>query len=104
MAQATTLDAALLARDAWLDRAGRRWEALAHAAALAFVTVLYSNPMYWWPWFDRLRLGFVTAGVAALAVAMHRLTAGERIRVGGWGSLPLFAYLAVVPASLAWTI
>lgn len=104
MAQATTLDAALLAREAWLERAGRRWNGLAHLAALAFVTMLYSNPMYWWPWFGQLRLAFAASAVAALAVVMHRLTAGEHIRVGGWGSIPLFAYLAVVPASLAWTI
>ncbi len=103
-AQATTLDAELLARQVWLVRASRRWHGLAHAAALSFVVMLYSNPMYWWPWFERLRLAFVSAAVAALAVVVHRITSGERIRVGGWASLPLFAYLSLVPLSLAWSI
>jgi O-antigen ligase len=98
------LEAALLAREAWLDRAGRRWAALAHGAALAFVLMLYSNPQFWWPWFERLRLAFVAAGICAGAVAVHRLVSGERIRLGGWGAAPLWAYLAFIPASLAWTL
>ncbi len=103
-AQATTLDAELLARQVWLSRTSRRWHGLAHAAALSFVVMLYSNPMYWWPWFERLRLAFVSAAVAAVAVVVHRIVSGERIRVGGWASLPLFAYLSLVPLSLAWSI
>ncbi len=103
-AQATTLDAELMARQDRLARSSRRWQGLAHGAALAFVTMLYSNPMYWWPWFERLRLAFVSAAVAAAAVVVHRFTSGERIRAGGWASSPLFAYLALVPLSFAWTI
>ncbi len=103
-AEATTLDSALLARQAWLERASWRWHALAYGGALAFVAMLYSNPMYWWPWFERLRLAFVSAGVVAAAVVMHRVTSGERIRLGGWASVPLLAYLALVPLSFAWTI
>ncbi len=98
------LEAALLAREAWLERASRRWGALAHGAALAFVVMLYSNPQFWWPWFERLRLAFVSAGVCAAAVVMHRLVSGERIRLGGWGAAPLGIYLAFIPASLAWTL
>jgi O-antigen ligase len=66
--------------------------------------MLYSNPQFWWPWFEKLRLAFVTAGVCAGAVLMHRLVSGERIRFGGWGAAPLWAYLAFIPASLAWTL
>jgi O-antigen ligase len=99
-----TLEAALLAREAWLARASRRWSALAHGASLAFLAMLYSNPQYWWPWFERLRLAFVTAGLCAAAVVAHRLVSGERIRLGGWGAAPLWAYLAFIPASLAWTL
>lgn len=102
--EAAALDAALLAREAWLDRAGRRWSALAHGSALAFVTMLYSNPMYWWPAFERARLGFLTMAVTAGAVVVHRLVSGERIRVGGWPTLFLFAYLAFIPLSLLWTL
>jgi hypothetical protein len=98
------LEAALLAREAWLARATRRWSALAHGASLAFLAMLYSNPQYWWPWLERLRLAFVTAGVCAGAVVAHRLVSGERIRLGGWGAAPLWAYLAFIPASLAWTL
>jgi len=99
-----SLDAALLGREAWLERASRRWSALAHGAALAFMLMLYSNPQFWWPWFEQFRLAFVTAGLCAAAVLGHRLVSGERVRVGGWRAAPLWAYLAFVPASLAWTI
>jgi hypothetical protein len=98
------LEAALLAREAWLARSSRRWSALAHGAALAFLAMLYSNPQYWWPWLEKLRLAFVTAGLCAAAVVAHRLVSGERIRLGGWGAAPLWAYLAFIPASLAWTL
>jgi putative inorganic carbon (HCO3(-)) transporter len=101
---AVPLEAALLAREAWLARASRRWSGLAHAAALAFLLMLYSNPQFWWPWFERLRLAFVTAGVCAGAVVVHRLVSGERIRLGGWTAAPLWAYLAFIPASFAWTL
>jgi len=99
-----TLDPRLLAREAWLERAGRRWGGLAHGAALAFLLMLYSNPQYWWPWFEKLRLAFVAAGVCAVAVVVHRLVAGETIRFGGWAASPLWVYLAFIPASLAWTV
>jgi O-antigen ligase len=99
-----TLEAGLLAREAWLERASRRWGGLAHGAALAFLVMLYSNPQFWWPWFEKLRLAFVAAGLCAVAVAVHRLVAGERIRFGGWAAAPLWAYLAFIPASLAWTV
>ena len=98
------IEGALLAREAWLDRASRRWSALAHAAALAFLLMLYSNPQFWWSWFEQFRLAFVSAGVCAGAVVVHRLVSGERIRLGGWGAAPLWAYLAFIPASLAWTL
>jgi putative inorganic carbon (hco3(-)) transporter len=98
------MEASLLAREAWLTRATRRWSALAHGAALAFLLMLYSNPQFWWPWFERLRLAFVSAGICALAVVVHRLVSGERIQLGGWGAGPLWAYLAFIPASLAWTV
>ena len=51
-ARAATLDAALLSRQAWLEQAGRRWHGLVHGATLGFILMLYSNPMYWWPWFE----------------------------------------------------
>ena len=98
------LDAAILAREAWLERAGRRWGGLAHGAALLFVLMLYSNPQFWWPWFERLRLAFVSAGLCAGAVVVQRLVTGEKIRFGGWASAPLWAYLAFIPASLSWTV
>lgn len=98
------LDAGLLARDAWLERAGRRWGGLAHGAALFFLLMLYSNPQFWWPAFERLRLAFVAAGLCAAAVVVHRLVSGERLRFGGWEAAPLWAYLAFFPASLAWTV
>jgi putative inorganic carbon (hco3(-)) transporter len=101
---AATLDGALLARQAWLERASGRWGALAHFGALAFVAVLYSNPMYWWPWFEQLRLGYVTAALCAGAVVMHRVVSGERIRFGGWPSTLVFVYLAFIPLSLVWTL
>ncbi len=103
-ADVATLDGALLERAASLDRASRRWGRLAHFGALAFVVMLYSNPMYWWPWFERLRLGYVTAALCAGAVVVHRVVSGERIRIGGWPPLLVLAYLAIVPLSLAWSL
>src|SRR5512144_1029815 len=98
------LDAALLAREGWLERAGERWGRLAHASALAFVAMLYSNPMYWWPVFEKARLAFVTAAACGAAVVVRRVVSGERIRLGGRPALLVFAYLALIPLSLAWSI
>ncbi|GAO02351.1 O-antigen ligase [Anaeromyxobacter sp. PSR-1] len=103
-ADAAALDAALLAREAGLERSAARWSRTAHAAALGFVAMLYSSPMYWWPELERLRLGFVTMALCAAAVVAHRLSSGERIRLGGGGSLLLLAYLAFIPLSLGWTL
>jgi O-antigen ligase len=104
MADATTLDAALLRRSASTGKLSGRWSGLAYASALAFLAVLYSNPMYWYPSFERLRLAFVAMSGCAAAVIAHRLTSGEPIRVGGAMGLPLLTYLALFPASLLWTI
>ena len=103
-ADTTVLDAGLLAREAWLERASRRWGGLAHGAALLFLVLLYSNPQFWWPSLEKLRLAFVAAGLCGLAVVGHRLVSGERLRFGGWAAAPLWAYLAFIPASLAWTV
>jgi O-antigen ligase len=103
-ADTMALDARLLAREAWLEKAGRRWGGLAHGAALAFVLMLYSNPQFWWPWFERLHLAFVAAGLSAAAVVAHRVVSGERLRFGGWAAAPLWAYLAFIPSSFAWTV
>jgi O-antigen ligase len=101
---AAALDGALLARAAWVERAGRRWSRLAHAGALAFVVMLYSSPQFWWPWFERFRLAYLSAAALAGAVVVHRVVSGERIRLGGWPSALVYAYLAMIPLSLAWTI
>jgi O-antigen ligase len=85
------------------DRGGQ-WGRLAYGAALAFVALLYANPMYWFPWVEKLRLGFLSMGVCAAAVLARRLADGERIRTGGPTSAPLLAYLAIFPLSLLWTI
>src|SRR5512140_1411616 len=98
------LDAALLARDAWVERAGERWSRLAHASALAFVAMLYSNPMYWWPVFEKARLAFLTAATCGAAVLVHRVVSGERSRLGGKPALLVFAFLALIPLSPAWSI
>jgi O-antigen ligase len=103
-ARTTLVEAALEERRAWIDRAGARWSGLVHASALAFVAVLYSNPMYWWPEFERFRLAAVTMGVGVLALAANRVLTGERIRLGlPWAGL-LLAYLAFVPLSMTWTL
>jgi len=103
-ADATALDEALLSRQAWLERSGARWHALVHGATLAFVVMLYSNPMYWWPDLEKLRLAYVSAAVAAMALVAHRVVSGERVKVGLPAALPLFAYLTFIPLSLAWTL
>ncbi len=103
-ADVAALDVALLAREASLERASRRWGGLAHFGALAFVTMLYSNPMYWWPWFERFRLAYVAAALCAAAVLMHRAVSGERLRVGGGPALLALGYLAFIPLSLMWTL
>jgi len=100
---AMPLDDALLAREAWLDRSSRRWSGLLLGAALAFVALLYASPQYWWPVFEQFRLAFVAMGVGCAALAAHRAVSGERIHLGLPLTLPLFAYLAFVPLSTAWT-
>jgi len=104
MAEATTLDAALVGRAGSLGKLSARWSALAYASSVAFVGVLYSNPMYWFPSFERLRLAFVSMSIGAASVLAHRLTSGERIRIGGAMGVPLLVYLALFPVSLLWTI
>jgi O-antigen ligase len=103
-ASSAALESALVSREGALARAAARWGLLAHGAALAFVAALYSNPMYWWPWFEKLRLGFASMAVGAAAVIAHRLASGERIRLGGPGALLLLAYGAFIPFSALWTI
>jgi putative inorganic carbon (HCO3(-)) transporter len=103
-ADAATLDSALLDRQAWIERASRRWHLLVHGATLAFIVMLYSNPQFWWPWFEKFRLAFATMAIGAFALVMHRVTSGERIRLGGPGVFPLLAYLSFIPLSLAWTL
>ena len=46
-ADAATLDSALLDRQAWIERASRRWHLLVQGATLAFIVMLYSNPQFW---------------------------------------------------------
>ena len=82
-AHTALMDPMLLGRAGALERAAHRWHRLAHGGALAFVAMLYANPMYWWPWFERLRLGFLTMAVCAAAVIAHRLASGER---SGWAA------------------
>lgn len=102
--EAFTLDAVLGRRDAALERTRVRWSRLSYAAAVGFVAMLYSNPLHWWPWFERFRLAFVAMGACAAAVVAHRLTSGERLRAGGAMGVPLLVYLALFPTSLLWTI
>jgi len=101
---AVALDDALLAREAWLERSSRRWSSLLFGAALAFVALLYSNPQYWWPVFERFRLAFVSMAVGAGALVVHRVISGERMHLGLPLTVPLLAYLAFIPLSLAWTV
>lgn len=103
-AEAALLDPVLVGRDAALERSTRRWGSFAYASALSFVAMLYASPMYWWPSFERLRLGFLTMAACAAAVVARRAVSGERLRLGGPGSLLLLAYLAFIPLSLSWTI
>jgi O-antigen ligase len=99
-----TLDAALLEREGWIERAGQRWRNLAHGGVLAFMVMLYSSPQYWWPVFEKARLAYISAALATAAVVMHRIVSGERIRTGGVPVIPQLVFLAFVPMSLAWTI
>jgi O-antigen ligase len=92
------------ARGAGLTAASERWGRLAYAAALAFVVNLYASPAFYWPFLEKARLGLLTSGLCAFAVLMRRITSGERLRLGGPPAAPLFAYAAIVPLSLAWTI
>lgn len=101
---AVALDDALLAREAWVERSSRRWSGLLLGAALAFVALLYSNPQYWWPTFEQFRLAFVSMALGAAALAVHRVVSGERLHLGLPVTFPLFAYLAFVPLSFAWTL
>jgi O-antigen ligase len=66
--------------------------------------MLYANPMYWFPVVEKARLGLVTAAACAAAVIMRRLTAGERIRLGGPAALLLFGYGAVAYLSYLWSL
>jgi len=104
VSEALTLDVLAARRAASLERATTRWSRLSFGAAVGFVVMLYANPMYWWPWFEQLRLAFVTMGICAAAVFAHRLTSGSPIRIGGPMGVPLLVYLSMFPVSLLWTI
>jgi O-antigen ligase len=104
MSDALTIGGVAARRAGTLERATTRWSQLAYASAVAFVVMLYSNPMYWWPSLERLRLAFVTMAACGAAVIAHRLTSGARLRLGGAMGAPLLVYLAMFPASLLWTI
>jgi O-antigen ligase len=93
-----------LGREGALARMARRWSGLLHASTVAFVVLLYANPMYWWPWVERLRLAFLAMALATVALAGWRVSSGERLRLGGPGAGLLLAFLAFVPASWLWTI
>jgi O-antigen ligase len=101
---ALTLDVGQGRRGAALERISARWGRVAYAAAVGFVAMLYSNPMYWWPPLERLRLAFLCMAACAAAVIARRLSSGERLRIGGPMGAPLLAYLALFPTSLLWTI
>ncbi len=92
------------ARGAGLSLAAARWERLAYVAALAFMANLYASPAFYWPVFEKARLGVLTSAVCAFAVLMKRITSGERLRLGGGPAALLFAYAAIVPLSFTWTI
>ncbi len=92
------------ARGAGLTAAAARWERLGYYAALAFMVNLYASPAFYWPIFEKARLGVLTSAVCALAVLMRRITSGERLRLGGAPAVLLFAYAAIVPLSMTWTI
>jgi O-antigen ligase len=92
------------ARSAGLAAAAARWERLAYGAALAFMVNLYASPSFYWPIFEKARLGVLTSGVCAFAVLMRRITSGERLRLGGAPAVLLLAYAAIVPLSITWTI
>jgi O-antigen ligase len=103
-AQAIPYDLALERRATGLAQASARWGQLAFAAAALFVANLYASPTHWWPVFEKARLAYVLGTVCGAAVVMRRLTSGEPLRAGGRTSGLLFAYLAMVPLSLLWTI
>ena len=93
------------ARAAGLTQASERWGRLAFGAALAFIANLYASPAFYWPEvFEKARLGVVTSAVCAFAVLMRRVTSGERLRLGGPPATLLFAYAAMFPLSLTWSI
>ncbi|HET6303351.1 MAG TPA: O-antigen ligase family protein [Myxococcota bacterium] len=96
--------APLAERGAGLAQAADRFGQLAFAAALAFVANLYASPAFYWPVFEKARLGVVTSGLCAFAVLMRRITSGERLKLGGAPAAVLLAYAAVFPLSFAWTI
>jgi O-antigen ligase len=91
-------------RSAGLGQAAERWDRLAYGSALAFLVTLYANPAFYWPIFEKGRLGVVTGAACAFAVLMRRITSGEPLRLGGPPAVLLFAYAATIPMSYAWTI
>jgi O-antigen ligase len=102
--QAIPYDLPLQRRALGLAHASERWGRLAFAGALLFVTMLYASPTHWWPVFEQARLSLVAAAICAGAAIMRRLTSGEPLRAGGRMSGLLFAYMAIIPLSLLWTI
>ena len=91
-------------RDAGLAHAAERWRSLAFFGACLFVLVLYASPTHWWDFFEKFRLAVVSMMLCAGAVVMRRLTSGERIRMGGPMTAPLFLYALLIPLSFVWTI
>ena len=48
--------------------------------------MLYSNPQFWWPWFERLRLAFVTAGLCGARGG--RRTGSSPASASAWAAGP----------------
>jgi O-antigen ligase len=94
----------VVGRDAGLAHAAERWRSLAFFGACLFVMVLYASPTHWWDFFEKFRLAVVSMILCSGAVVMRRLSSGERIRIGGPATAPLFLYALLIPLSLVWTI
>src|SRR5258708_6739177 len=83
---------------------GRKRDAVAFGALLAFVAVVYTVPSEWVQALAPLRLALATSVVAAVLMLVRRLTKGEALFIDGLRGAALIGLAILSLASTEWSV